>query len=134
MTNEHTISKGRREGKQTLKGCAPSFFHGAARIQSTDSRLHRSALNCTHLKKFVPSGTQHHVHVVGTMLAPQDALSKLQACSKYLVAKQHLATSAAICTLQVNLVAMSATHATNQVSTKCWLGTLPLRLRSTSVL
>ena len=33
-----------------------------------------------------------------------------------------------------NLVAMSATHSTNQVSTRCWLGTLPLRLRSTSVI
>ena len=68
---------------------------------STPSFGQCSALNCTHLKKFVPSGIQHHVHVVGTMLAPQDALSKLQACSKYLFANQSLATGAAICTLQV---------------------------------
>ena len=33
-----------------------------------------------------------------------------------------------------NLVAMSATHSTNQVIAGCWLGTSPLRLRSTSVL
>ena len=128
MTNEHTISSARREGKQTLAGLVflqtvrrqgqaatpPAALHrrvargvfprnrsNAFHRLSTPSFGQCSALNCTHLKKFVPSGTQHHVHVVGTMLAPQDALSKLQACSKYLFTKQSLATGAAMCTLQV---------------------------------
>ena len=137
MTHEHTLSSGRREGGQTLAGLVflqtvrqqgeaatqPAALHRrvARRVFSRNrsNAFHRlstpsfgqcSALNCTHLKKFVvdsntmmgcipngdqatlplPSGIQHHVHVVGTMLAPQDALSKLQACSKYLFAKQSL--------------------------------------------
>ena len=148
MMHEHTLFSGRREGGQTLAGLVflqtvrrqgeaatpPAAPHRrvARRVfprgrSSTLQRLSTpsfgqcSALNCTHLKKFVvdsntmmgctptatkphslcPSGIQHHVHVVGMVLAPQDALSKLQACSKYLFAKQSLATRAAICTLQV---------------------------------
>ena len=115
-------------------------------MHSTDSRLHRSAnaraLNCTHLKKFVvdsnTSNGDQAVHpaprscrgngacATGRPLQTPGLLQVpvCQTISRNQCGHLHLAG---------NLVAMSATHSTNQVITRCWLGTLPLRLRSTSV-
>ena len=167
MTHEHTLSSGRREGGQTLAGLVflqtvrrqgeaatpPAALHRrvARRVfpRSRSNAFHRpstpsfgqcSALNCTHLKKFVPSGTP-------TAIKPHPAPRSCRgngACATKRPLQTPGLLQVPVCQtisrnqrghlhLASNLVAMSATHSTNQVSTRCWLGTLPLRLRSTSV-
>ena len=136
MTNEHTISKGRREGRQTLKGGAPSFSTEPLEcIPPTLDSIVRPMLGTElHAPQEVrPIGHPaprscrgNDACAAGHPLQTPGLLQVLvcQTISRNWCGHLHLAG---------NLVAMPATHATNQVITRCWLGTLPLRLRSTSV-
>ena len=137
MTNEHTISKGRREGRQTLNGGAPSFSTEPLEYspQTLDSIVRPMLGAELHAPQEVrPIGHPaprscrgNDACATGRPLQTPGLLQVLvcQTISRNWCGHLHLAG---------NLFAMSATHSTNQVSTKCWLGTLPLRLRSTSVL
>ena len=146
MTNEHTISKGRRGRREgtggntkpaLLKGGAPSFSTEPLEYspQTLDSIVRPMLGAELHAPQEVrPIGHPaprscrgNDACATGRPLQTPGLLQVLvcQTISRNWCGHVHLAG---------NLVAMSATHSTNQVNTKCWLGTLPLRVRSTSVL
>ena len=141
---KHAISSGRRsEGKlwvtgiltdsstaggggnttsgTSSKGGAPEFFHGTTRMHSTDSRLHRSANSGAELhapQEVRPIGHPaprscrgNDACATGRPLQTPGMLQELvcQTISRNWCGHVHLAG---------NLVAMSATHSTNQVSTR----------------
>ena len=160
MTNEHTISKGRREGKQTLAGLVFSQTvrrqgQAATPPTGTSSKGGAPSFSTEPLECIPPTLDSIVRPMLGTELhAPQEvrpighpaprSCRGNDACAAGRPLQTPGLLQVIVCRttsrnwcghvhLAGNLVAMSATHTTNQVSTRCWLGTLPLRLRSTSV-
>ena len=103
---------------RTMVGVAQHALQEPRQSQQHDDGLNSNGDQAT---LPLPIGILHHAR---TVLAPQDSLSELHTFFMHVFATTRPSAP------RRYLVKVSATHSTSQVSTGCWLGMLPLSLRS----